>query len=137
MKIFIDTNIFLDLILKREMYPYSLIIFNAIDQKMIEGVILDITILNIDYIASKQAKNIKEFLLTVNNTFTVEGASNLLIKEALEIENNDLEDNLQYVIAKKSKVDLIVTNDKRFYKDSLKTMTSKEFVKGYVYSMHS
>ena len=58
MKIFVDTNIFLDLILKREKFHDALLIFNAIEKKLFEGIILDITILNIDYIAKKQVKNI-------------------------------------------------------------------------------
>jgi len=132
MKIFIDTNIFLDLILEREHYRYALMIFNAIEGKVFEGVILDITILNIDYIANKQAKNLKEFLLLVNRNFTVKGASNFLIEKALTINSSDLEDNLQYVVAKNSKVELIVTNDKKFYKGSLTTMTSQEFANRYL-----
>jgi predicted nucleic acid-binding protein len=132
MKIFIDTNIFLDLLLKREKYSYALMIFNAIDQKIFEGIILDITILNIDYIANKQAKELKEFLLIINDKFTIKGASNISIKEALEINNDDLEDNLQYIVAKKSKATLIITNDKKFYKGTLDTMTSQKFVDEYL-----
>jgi len=134
MRIFIDTNIFLDLILKREDYKYALIIFNAIEQKIFEGIILDITILDIDYIANKQAKKLKELLFLINKNFTVKGASNILIEEALKINNADLEDNLRYVVAKNSKVELIVTNDKRFYKGIMSTMTSKKFVDKYLSS---
>jgi len=132
MKIFIDTNIFLDLILKREDYKSALMIFDAIEQNIFEGVILDITILNIDYIASKQVKEIKEFLLLINKNFTVKGASNALIEEALRVNNSDLEDNLQYVIAKNLKVELIITNDKKFHKGNLPIITSREFVDKYV-----
>jgi predicted nucleic acid-binding protein len=132
MKIFVDTNIFLDLIFKRDYYKYSLIIFDAIERNIFEGLILDITILNIDYIANKQAKNVKEFLFLINKNFTIKGASNALIEEALEVSNNDLEDNLQYIIAKDSEVELIVTNDKNFYKGALPTMTSREFVDKYL-----
>ena len=132
MKIFIDTNIFLDLILKREDYKSALMIFDAIEQNIFEGVVLDITILNIDYIANKQVKEIRDFLLLINKNFTVKGASNALIEEALRVNNSDLEDNLQYVIAKNSRVELIVTNDKKFHKGILPIMTSKEFVDKYV-----
>jgi predicted nucleic acid-binding protein len=46
MQIFIDTNIFLDLILKREKYKEALYIFNSIEQGLFDAYILDITILN-------------------------------------------------------------------------------------------
>jgi len=127
MKVFIDTNIFLDLILKRENYKEALLIFNAIEQGLFKGVILDITILNIDYIANKQTKNLKDFLIVINNLFEIIGGTNELIEEALRINNNDLEDNLQYVAAKNSKCKIIITNDKKFYRGDLEVLTSKEF----------
>ncbi len=128
MKVFIDTNIFLDLILKRENYKEALLIFNAIEQGLFKGVILDITILNIDYIANKQTKNLKDFLIVINNLFEIIGGTNELIEEALRINNNDLEDNLQYVAAKNSKCKIIITNDKKFYRGGiLEVLTSKEF----------
>ena len=48
MKIFIDTNIFLDLILKREKYKEALLILNEIAQEKFEAIVLDISILNIE-----------------------------------------------------------------------------------------
>lgn len=132
MKIFIDTNIFLDLILKREKYKEALIIFNAIEKSIFQATILDITILNIDYIASKQTKDIRNFLTIVNQLFEIVGASNEDIAQALDIENKDLEDNLQYTSAKNSKCKLIITNDKKFYKGSLKVLTSEEFINKYL-----
>ena len=132
MKIFIDTNIFLDLILKRENYKEALILFNAIEQELFEGVILDSTILNIDYIAKKQIKDIREFLSLVNKTFVVVGATNFEIKEALKLENRDLEDNLQYIMAKKSDCKMIISNDKNFLQKELQVISSKEFVNEYL-----
>ena len=85
MKIFVDTNIFLDLILKREKFHDALLIFNAIEKKLFEGIILDITILNIDYIAKKQVKNIKDFIKLINSSFSIVGISNEMISKALEI----------------------------------------------------
>ncbi|MEY4504098.1 MAG: hypothetical protein RL154_391 [Pseudomonadota bacterium] len=132
MKLFLDTNIFLDLILKRENYQESVIILNAIEKNIFSGVVLDITILNIDYIAKKQVKDIKEFLALINSLFEVVGASNKEIKEALSISNSDLEDSLQYVCAKHSKCKLIISNDKNFVKTDIKTLSSKEFVEQYL-----
>ena len=127
MKIFIDTNIFLDLILKREKYKEALQIFNAIEQERFEAFVLDITILNIDYIAKKQTKDIRDFLALINRLFKVVGASNGSIKKALELNNNDLEDNLQYITAKDSKCKIIITNDKKFINKDIQLMSSDEF----------
>jgi predicted nucleic acid-binding protein len=132
MNIFIDTNVFLDLILKRENYKESLLIFDAIAKKHFDAVILDITILNIDYIAKKQTKSTTEFLTTVNQFIKVVGATNEMIEKALDIDNADLEDNLQYICAKKLKCKLIITNDKKFYSEDIEKFTSKDFVAKYL-----
>jgi len=132
MNIFVDTNIFLDLILKREYYKESMLIFNAIEQKMFMGYMLDITILNIDYIAKKQVKDIREFLTVINKNFIISGATNEHIKNALNIENNDLEDNLQYLSAKENRCEIIITNDKSFYSKDIEIMSSLEFRSKYL-----
>ena len=132
MKIFIDTNIFLDLILKRKYYKEAMLIFNGIEQNRFTGYIADITILNIDYIAKKQVQDIREFLNVVNKTFVISGATNSMIKKALEIKNNDLEDNIQYLIAKEQNCKLIITNDKKFINKDLKVIGSEEFYNEYL-----
>jgi len=132
MKIFVDTNIFLDLILKRENFHDALLIFNAIEKNLFEGIILDITILHIDYVAKKQVKNIKDFIKLVNASFSVVGVSNEMISKALEIENNDLEDTLQYLSAKDCNSDCIITNDRSFYKADIETLSSRKFIKIYL-----
>jgi predicted nucleic acid-binding protein len=132
MHIFIDTNIFLDLILKREKYQEALLIFNAIEKKIFDASILDITILNIDYVATKQIQNTDTFLLIVNQLFQVLGASNNTIEKALNIDNNDLEDNLQYICAKEAGCEIIITNDKNFYSKTIEKVNSLEFVHRYL-----
>lgn len=132
MKIFVDTNIFLDLILKREKFHDALLLFNAVEKNLFFGVILDITVLNIDYIAKKQVKDIKEFIGVINRYFSVAGVSNEMIAEALEIKNNDLEDTLQYLSTKNLKCDCIITNDKSFYQADIETLSSSEFIKKYL-----
>jgi predicted nucleic acid-binding protein len=132
MKLFLDTNIFLDLILKREEFDKALLIFNAIESRLFSGVILDITILNIDYIANKQAKDVKEFLRLINKNFEIVGISNEMIERALKIDNNDLEDNLQYLSAINSKCEIVITNDKSFYTKDIETVSSSEFVQRYL-----
>lgn len=107
-------------------------ILNACDQGIFRGFIADITLLNIDYIASKQSKEIKAFLKIINKTFSVIGADNELFALALNLDNSDLEDNIQYLCAKVSTCDVIVTNDKKFYKGDMKVVNSQAFVDLYM-----
>lgn len=132
MTIFVDTNIFLDLILKRKNFDKALLIFNAIEKRFFKGVILDITILNIDYISNKQIRDLKEFLKLININFEIIGASNQMMEKALKIENKDLEDNLQYVAAIESNCEFIVTNDKSFYSKDITLLSSEEFCELYL-----
>ena len=132
MKIFLDTNIFLDLILKRENFKESMQILNSVEKGLFEAAILNITLLNIDYIAKKQVKDIKEFLMLVNSICTVMGVDNDLFNQAFNIDNSDLEDTIQYMCAKKSKCDLIITNDKSFYHVDIDVIDSKKFVERYL-----
>ena len=69
MKIFIDTNIFLNLLLGRKGYAEARKILNGVANGVFEGVVCDITLLNIDYIASKQTKDLRGFLQIVNSIF--------------------------------------------------------------------
>ena len=128
MKIFIDTNIFLDLILERESYSESLEVLTSCYNEEHEGIVADITLVNIDYIASKQVENVREFLAILINNFNVVGADNKILKHALTLDNNDLEDNVQYFLAKEHNCDLIVSNDKRFYQGDVRVMSAKEFI---------
>ena len=130
MKIFVDTNIFLDVLLQREEVANSTIVLNAVKEGLFEGVVLDITLLNIDYIAKKQSANVKDFLRLINHSFSVIGANNSTIEEALNLEHGDFEDALQFICAKNAKCSCVVTHDKAFYQGEIKCITAKEFVKG-------
>lgn len=88
--------------------------------------------LNIDYIAKKQVKDIKEFLNLINLNFTIAGVDNKITEEALNIENSDFEDTLQYLGAKTLSCDCLITNDKNFYKSDIETLSSSEFIKKYL-----
>jgi predicted nucleic acid-binding protein len=102
-KIFIDTNVLLDLILKRDRHKESLMILDAIAEQKFEAVMLDISIINIDYIAKKQSTNIRQFLHLINRYVQITGANNKDIEHALNLNKTDLEDSIQYIAANKHK----------------------------------
>lgn len=62
--------------------------------------------------------------------------SNTVIEEVCELMLNyknykDFEDALQYVLAKKEKCDLIISNDNDFYSPDILTLSSKDFYEKY------
>jgi len=132
MKIFVDTNIFLDILLKRDNYGAGIILFKAVKNRIYDAVIADISIVNIDYISRKVDVDIKAFLYAVEKSFDVVGADNDIIREALKLDNRDLEDSIQYCLALYGECDCIVSNDKGFYKGDVEVMDSSEFVDRYL-----
>ena len=73
----------------------------------------------------------------INKTLKVIEFSNKDIEETcnLMIDDtgyNDLEDTIQYMLAKKHKCNMIISNDKNFASKDLKLLTSEEFCKEYV-----
>ena len=131
MKIFLDTNILLDLLLQREKTKEAMIILNSIDRGAYDGVISDITLINIAYVARKQKVNTKDFLKALVQTCKITGANNALSSEALALDNSDFEDSLQYVCAKSEGCDYIISNDKRFYQGEIDVLNSDKFVDGF------
>ena len=134
MKIFLDTNILLDLLLDRKNSYEASIILNSVDVGLFEGYISDITLVNINYIAKKQKKEneIKEFLILLLETMEICTPDTNLIYEALKLENKDFEDNIQYILAKKYKCDCLITNDKDLKFDDIEILDSKSFIDKYL-----
>lgn len=111
----------------------ALSILNSCDQNIFRGYAADITLLNIDYIASKQSKSMRDFLRVVNQTFTIMGADNEMFNLGLQLNNDDLEDNIQYLCAKTIDCKVIVSNDKKFYKGDIEILSSSAFVSQYIH----
>jgi len=132
MRVFIDTNIFLDMLQKRENYISAKKIMSLVIDDNFKFFVADITLINIDYVARKQVSSIREFLKYINDNFTIIGASNSSFQDALNIKNKDLEDNLQYCLALEQGCDYIVTNDKSFLKKDIKVISSEDFVLKYL-----
>jgi predicted nucleic acid-binding protein len=131
MNIFLDTNIFLDLLFKRMGSEQAERIFQLIQSQLYKGFVADITLLNIDYIARKQSCNVRQFLYFVEQNFNVLGTENKDILAALDLDNDDLEDNVQFVLAKKSCCNLIISNDKSFSQLDIPVINSRNFVEKY------
>ncbi len=123
--IYIDTNIFIDLLdSTRATYRGSFdFIKDAISSKQTLFLNSD-TVTNAYYILNKsnklQSKDLAQFIKKIISMFVVVSIDNSDVIRALDLcidENclqKDYEDALQYICAKKIGADLIVTNDKGF-----------------------
>jgi hypothetical protein len=133
-KIFLDANILLD-------YADKNRIFHEVSTKCIEYCLkqnLDLytscdLITTIYYVVSKQNKTkALEEVQRINNFCHVIEFSNSDIKQTCDLmledsDHNDLEDTVQYLLAKKIQCDLLVSNDKNFVSKSIKLISSSDF----------
>jgi len=131
MKIFVDTNVFLDILFKRGNYEASLALFKAVKHRIFDGIVADISIINIAYVSRKVEVDIRAYLSLIERHFTVLGADNAVVKDALLLKNNDIEDNVQYLLALYSECDCIVSNDRGFYRGDVEVLGSGTFVEKY------
>jgi len=85
------------------------------------------------YVVSKQNKTkALEEVQRINNFCHVIEFSNSDIKQTCDLmledsDYKDLEDTIQYLLAKKNKCDLIISNDEKFVSKSIKLFSSSDF----------
>ena len=135
MKILLDTNIVLDLLLEREPFcNEAKDIFTMIESNEISGFLCATSITTIYYLINKsvetsKADEIIEQLLQLFNIADVN--KNILIK-SLKNNGKDFEDSVIYTSAEYFNIDVIITRDKKGFKQSnIKIMKPNDFLEQY------
>lgn len=134
-KVLIDTNVVLDIALKREpFFKKSAQIFKLIDQKLIIGYISATSITDLYYIAkkSKGGNQSKAFLTDLIKTVEILGVDKQIIEDALNSQLKDFEDAVQTVAAEHNKVGVIVTRNVKDFQDSpLKVLSPEALIEEF------
>lgn len=132
-KLFVDTNIVLDLLAKREPFDVeSRQIFSLADINEVELVVSSLSIVNINYILNDVMK-IKDSRSIIGK-FKVLVSSYELNDKIVELALNDydfrdFEDGIQYYTALESQCELIITrNLKDFKKAGIPVFSPKEYL---------
>jgi len=138
-KVFLDANIFLDANDdEREIFLQSSSVLSFLVENKFPVYTSYDLITTIYYILSKKSNDHALESIDKINTFCkiinfansdVEQTCQLMRKDK---DYKDLEDTLQYVLAKKDACDLIVSNDKNFYSKDIPLLTSEQFVNQYI-----
>lgn len=132
-KIFVDTNIVIDLLSRREpYYEEAANLFSLADRKIIEIGVSSLTIANTGYILLRQtnsasAKEILRKLRLIINIFPLDDK---IIGLGLNDDSfTEFEDGLQYFTALENNQDLIITRNLKDFKNSgLPVMTARQFL---------
>lgn len=132
MKILLDTNIILDVILMRQpFFEDSYHIMKCCSDKKFEGVLAAHTITNLFYILRKHFSNleVRNAILKLLTVFKIDVINIEKISRALLNENfADFEDGLQVECATAVKADYIITRDKNDFAESeIPCVTPAEF----------
>lgn len=132
-RLLIDTNIVLDLLSKRDQfYDEAADLFSRADKKELELTISSLTFANTNYILSKlkSAKEAREILRKFKVLVELLSLNDKITELALS-DNNfpDFEDGLQYYSAIENQIDIIITRNKKDFKNSkIPVLTAKEFL---------
>lgn len=132
-KVFVDTNIILDWLGKREpFFKYAKELFSKGEENEIEILVSTISFINTQYILRKQIgkDKAKQTLAAMRTICTVCSSGEKEIDLALVSSFTDFEDAFQYYSAKNNSAKVIITrNPKDFVKSDIPIMSAEEYLK--------
>ena len=131
--VFVDTNIVIDLLQKREnFYQEAQELFTKADRKKLKLYISALTFANTYYILSKyySSSEAKKILSKFKVLVEVLPTTDKIIDLALASDFNDFEDAIQFYTALESNLHVIITRNKKDFKNNLiLVFSAKEFLK--------
>lgn len=133
-KVFVDTDIVLDLLSNREpFYSHSAHLFSEADKGKIRIHVSSLTFSNLNYILSRQysVDQARKKLLKFKTLVTVLSVTDKVVELALSSDFKDFEDGLQYFTAIENNLKTLLTRNLKDYKTSeITVMTAEQFLKG-------
>ena len=131
LNVFIDTNVLLDVLCKREpFYQDSLFILKLCETGIINGYVSALSIADIVYILRKELdqQSIKEIIKKISLLFKVDDLKADDLLSASNLSFKDYEDALQTVSAKRNKINFIITrNQADFENAGIPALSPSEF----------
>lgn len=133
-KLFVDTNIVIDLLSRREpFYEEAATLFSLADKNQVELSISSLTIANASYALLRQLDSIKakSILRKLRLIVKILPLDDKIIGLALNDETfTDFEDGLQYFTAIENRQETIITRNLKDFKNSkIPTITAEQFIK--------
>ena len=133
MKVLIDTNVALDILLNRiDFYSGSSGVFVMAEKKLVTGYISASAITDIFFIAKRKLgkKPTKEAIKEILQVFKPATVTDNHIYQALNLDWDDFEDSVQYIVGEGLSVDYIVTkNTQDFTLGSVGAVTPEQFLR--------
>ncbi|MBN2745116.1 MAG: PIN domain-containing protein [Bacteroidales bacterium] len=132
-RIFVDTNIVIDLLSRREpFFEEAAELFSLADKKRVELSVSSLTFANTGYVLLQQMDSIKakSVLRKLKLILKILPLDDKIIGLALNDDNfSDFEDGLQYFTAIEHEQEVIITRNLKDFKNSkIPTVTAKQFI---------
>ena len=121
MKLLIDANVILDVLMDRKMFVQSSSrIWKLCETEMAEGYISALTFANLVYVMRKELdpEEIEEVLNKLSLIFSLTALTPEDVSRAVKLKWDDFEDALQSVTAERMHADYIITRNIRDFEDS-------------------
>ena len=131
-KIFVDTNIVMDLLEKREgFFEEAQELFTLADQKKVKLFVSALTIANVHYLLFKNLRmEARKAISKFKVLLEVLPIDDKILELSLVSDFSDFEDAIQYYSAIENGMDVIITRNKKDFKNiKLPVLTAKEFLK--------
>jgi len=133
MKVLIDTNVILDILVKREpFYIPSARVWTLVKEEIIEGYLSAISVNNLYYIIKRLRgqKTAESFVDQILEDFEIIGLTKNILKQARTIPKKDFEDLIQYFSGIHEGCEFLVTrNEKDYPTIGIRIMAPPELLK--------
>lgn len=130
--IFVDTNIVIDLLSKREeFYKEAQELFTLADNNQVKLYVSALTFANTHYILTRNLKSedVRKVLIKFKTLVTVLPINEKIIELALVSDFTDFKDAIQYQTAIQNNLNIILTRNKKDFKNAkLPVLTAKEYM---------
>ena len=132
-KVFVDTDIILDLLSNRNpFYEYAAILFSLADKGSIKIFVSALSFANLNYMLSKQytADQSRKKLFKFKTLVTVLAVNDKIVDLALASDFKDFEDGIQYFTAIENGISILLTRNLRDFKLSeIPVQTAESYLK--------
>lgn len=118
-RVFIDTNVVLDVLLERKPHLVaSAVVWDAVEAGKAEGYLAAHAITTIHYLAQKQldSRRAKRLIVSLLQVFRVAAVDGDVLRDALEYETKDFEDAVSMAAAITTGCEAIVTRDPKGFR---------------------
>ena len=137
MKVIVDTNILLDVVLNRKPFvEHASLIWWPAELKEIAVYVSTTSITHIYYIRRKHAgkEKARDFIADILSIFILAEIDESGFRDALDSNISDFEDAVQYAISKRVGCDSFLTRNKKDFGDKPNVLEPSEFISKLEYS---